>query len=81
MVVAYLVEKNKEYLLLLLAYTVAQPEVTKVFAKATQSAYYRSISDDSSSSGGSRRSSGSGGCASRGGGGGHHGGGSGGGIR
>ena len=64
-----------------LAYTVTQPEVTKVFTKATNSAYYRSISDDSSSSGGSRRSSGSGGRASRGGGGGHRGGGSGGGIR
>ena len=64
-----------------LAYTVTQPEVTKAFAKATNSAYYRSISDNSSSSGGSRRSSGSGGHASRGGGGGYHGGGSGGGIR
>ena len=64
-----------------LAYTVMQPEVTKVFASATESAYYRDISDSDSSSGGSHRSSGSGGRASRGGGGGYHGGGSGGGIR
>lgn len=64
-----------------LAYTVMQPEVTKVFANATASAYYRDISDSASSSGGSRRSSGGGGHASRGGGGGHRGGGSGGGIR
>lgn len=65
----------------LLAYSVMQPEVTKVFANATASAYYRDISDSTSSSGGSRRSSGGGGHASRGGGGGHRGGGSGGGVR
>ena len=64
-----------------LAYSVMQPEVTKVFANATASAYYRDLSDSTSSSGGSRRSSGGGGHASRGGGGGYHGGGSGGGIR
>lgn len=65
-----------------IAYSATVPEVTKVFVKATDSAYYRYLSSsDSDSSGSSRRSSGSGGRASRGGGGGYRGGGSGGGIR
>ena len=65
----------------LLAFSVIEPEVTKEFAKATGSAYYKYIVHSGSSSNGRSRRSGSGGRASRGGGGGHRGGGSGGGIR
>ena len=64
-----------------LAFSVIEPEVTKEFAKATGSAYYKYIVHSGSSSNGRSRRSGSGGRASRGGGGGHRGGGSGGGIR
>ena len=68
-----------------LAYSVTEPEVTKVFTKATDGAYYKYLVSSDSDSSSSSRSSGGGGHASRSGGGGYRGGyrggGSGGGIR